>query len=127
MSKIPTLSYILDGLGAFGIMVGGYISTKSVYASQNSKQAAILIDTQAKRIDNLVEQVTALTKEVHKYRGDNDKMMGELRAYKKMSLVSPEIITKLTTTLDAVLQALVKDGIHIDTQKVDTQLIGKTK
>lgn len=126
-TDIPTWTYILDALGIFGVVVGGYVASKSVYSKENTKDAAILIDTQRKRIDILVDTVTQLETARKNDRTAMDKLSGELKAYKNLALVSPDIISKLTTTLDAILTTLTKDGIHIDTQKVDTQIIGAKK
>ncbi len=125
MANIPTITYVLDGIGLFGALVGGAVAARSKYAETTSKQAALLIDTQTKRIDSLEDTIKSLTKELHSYREDNSKMMGELTAYKKMALVSPEIISKLTSTLDNILATLVKDGIHVDTQNIETQVVKK--
>jgi threonine synthase len=126
-SSIPLFTYVLDAMGIFGVIVGGYVASRSVYSKENSRDASQLIDTQRKRIDSLVETVAELTTGNKELTGTVNKLSGELKAYKQMSLVSPDIIVKLSTTLDSILEALSKDGVHVGTQLVDTQVIGKQK
>src|SRR4051812_21708369 len=104
-SNIPAITYILDALGVFGVIVGGYVASRSVYSKENSRDASQLIDTQRKRIDSLVETVGELMSANKELTGTVNKLSGELKAYKQMSLVSPEIITKLSGTLDSILEA----------------------
>jgi hypothetical protein len=124
-ANIPVITYMLDALGVFGVIVGSYVASRSTYAKETSRDASQLIDTQRKRIDSLVETVGELMTANKELTGTVNKLSGELKAYKQMSLVSPEIITKLSTTLDSILTALDKDGVHVGTQVVDTQVIGK--
>lgn len=102
-STIPTWTYLLDALGAFGIIVGGYVSTKSTYVKETSRDAALLIDTQRKRIDTLEEIVTRLDSENKDLTKKSHNMQGELSAYRKLNYIEPEVITKLTSTLDSIL------------------------
>lgn len=127
MSHLPTLTYVLDGLGGFGIIVGGYVASRSVYTKENSSEAAKLINTLTQRVNFLENEIKRVDEERKECRTDIANLGGQLEVYKKMALVSPDIIQKLTTTLDNILNTLTKDGVHIDTQNVDKQVIRKSK
>lgn len=100
------VTYTLDALGAFGIIIGGYVASRSVYARENSKDAALLIDTQRKRIDLLVDELSAEKVERKKLHDQVHHMAGELKAYKKLSYIEPDVIAKLSSTMDAILVLL---------------------
>lgn len=103
---IPLWSYLLDGIGAFGLLVGGYIASKSVYARQNAKDAALLIDTQRKRIDSLLEDLKELKQDRDSLHAQFNNMQGQLESYKELRTVDPEIITKLLSTQNEILKVL---------------------
>ena len=126
MSRIPIITYALDAVGAFGLIVGGYVATKSKYSQDKSKDAVILIGLQEKRIKILEDTNKTLNNSLNKLNDDIKTMSGELNSYRKLKTIDPSIFANMTATLNALLDAITKDGIHINTQKVDKQVIGES-
>lgn len=126
MSHISTITYALDAVGAFGLLAGGYLATKSKYSQDKSKDAVILIGLQEKRIKILEDTNQELQGRVGELTASINKMSGELTSYRKLKTIDPEIVVKLTSTLDSILQVLPQIGTHINTQQVDKQVIKGT-
>ena len=124
MFNHPMLTLILDIFGFIGLIGGSIVVLKSKYLTESSKDAAILIDTQRKRIDALEETVVRQDKENFTLK-ENLKTMGEeihrqageLQAYRRLNYIEPEVITKLTTTLDSIMLILTKNGLIITQRK----------
>jgi hypothetical protein len=108
MNDVPTWTYILDALGAFGLVVGGYVASKSVYSRENSKDAALLIDTQRKRIDSLLEELKDIRRDRDGLHAQMNEIQGQLAVYKDLQLVKPDLITQLGETQNAILKILEK-------------------
>lgn len=123
MTNIPTISYALDAIGVFGVIIGGYLGTRSRFSQEKSKDAVILIGLQEKRIKILEDTNKELETKLGLLNDSINQMNGELTSYRKLKTVDPSILINLTSTLNALLEAVTKDGIHIATQKVDTQVI----
>lgn len=108
-----TLALFLDILGVISLLTGGVIIMRSKYLSENTKDAAILIDTQRKRIDELVERAERSENDRDKLREELHKQAGELEAYKRLNYIEPEVVNKLITALDSILYALTENGMVI--------------
>ena len=127
MTNIPTITYVLDTMGVTGAIVGGYVASRSRYSQDKSKDAVILIGLQEKRIKILEDTNKELENKLSLLNDSINQMNGELASYRKLKTVDPSILINLTSTLNALLETLTKDGIHIATQKVDTQVIKESR
>jgi Tfp pilus assembly protein PilN len=108
MEHVPAITYILDAIGVFGVVVGGYVAARSTYSRENSKDAALLIDTQRKRIDSLLEELQILKKDRDSLHAQMNEVQGQLNAYKELQLIKPGTLDKLMTAQTEILAALKK-------------------
>lgn len=106
MSKIPTITYVLDGIGIFGALVGGAVAARSKYATENSKDAAALIDTQRKRIDSLLGELKTLKTDRDSILAQMNDIQGQLKAYKELQLIQPDTVEKFIDTQQSILKAI---------------------
>ena len=104
--KVTAFTVFLDLLGLVGLLAGCWVIIRSKYITENTKDAAILIDTQRKRIDDLEKTVGQLTVDRDTLAKESHRQAGELDAYRRLSYIEPEVITKLTHTMDSILELL---------------------
>lgn len=113
MNDVRNIAFIFNGIWTTALLFGTYLASKSVYSRQNAKESAALIAT-------LTQRTELLETDNEKLKEDMNKTIGELSSYRKMKTIDPEIIIKLTSTMESVantsseiLKALKKDGIHV--------------
>lgn len=107
-SSLSGWTYILDALGAFGLLVGGYVASKSVYSRQNAKDAALLIDTQRKRIDSVLEELKEIRKDRNDLHAQLNRAEGKLESFRELQLVPATAVKQLMETQTAILEELRK-------------------
>lgn len=142
MSYIPTISYVLDALGVTGIVVGGYVASKSVYSKENGAAATELIANLQKLRETdkaeFMRRIKALENrhaEDERLHNENSKaiadLQGQLKTYKELPLVTladgikevaasnKEILAQLRETATIAAEdrdVLTNQNLHIKTE-----------